>query len=55
MTGACQKSVPYCVEAAKAKTERWRWKPGLKDGEPAEASGIITVTFDIFSQSSAKS
>ena len=49
------KSLPYCVEAAKANARLWRWKPALKNGKPVEALGIITITFDIFSQSSAKS
>lgn len=49
------KSLPHCVEAAKANARLWRWKPALKDGKPVEAEGIITVTFDIFTQSNAKS
>lgn len=49
------KSLPFCVEAAKENARLWRWKPALKDGKPVEAFGIITVTFDIFAQGSAKS
>lgn len=50
------KSLPHgCVEAATENAKLWRWKPALKGGEPVEAFGIITVTFDIFSQKSAKS
>jgi protein TonB len=49
------KSLPYCVEAAKENAKLWRWKPALKNGKPVEALGIITVTFDIFAQSNAKS
>ena len=49
------KSLPYCVETATENAKLWRWKPALKEGKPVEAFGIITVTFDIFSQKSAKS
>jgi periplasmic protein TonB len=49
------KSLPFCVDAAKANARLWRWKPALKDGKPVEAFGIITVTFDIFAQGNAKS
>ena len=49
------KSLKYCVETATENAKLWRWKPALKEGEPVEAFGIITVTFDIFSQKSAKS
>jgi hypothetical protein len=49
------KSLPYCVEAAKENAKLWRWKPALKNGKPVDALGIITVTFDIFAQSNAKS
>lgn len=50
------KSLPHgCVEAAIENAKLWRWKPALSEGEPVEAFGIITVTFDIFSQKSAKS
>ena len=49
------KSLPYCVETATENAKLWRWKPALKEGEAVEAFGIITVTFDIFSQKSAKS
>jgi hypothetical protein len=49
------KSLPFCVEAAKANARLWRWKPALKGGKPVEAFGIITVTFDIFAQANAKS
>lgn len=50
------KSLPYgCVETAKENARRWRWKPALKEGKPVDAYGIITVTFDIFSQKNAKS
>lgn len=50
------KSLPYgCVETAKENARRWRWKPALKEGKPVDAYGIITVTFDIFSQKDAKS
>jgi hypothetical protein len=49
------KSLPYCVDAAKENARLWRWKPALKNGKPVEALGIITVTFDIFSQGNAKS
>jgi len=49
------KSLPYCVETATENAKLWRWKPALKEGKPVEALGIITLTFDIFSQKSAKS
>lgn len=49
------KSLPYCVDAAKQHARLWRWKPALKDGKPVEALGIITVSFDIFSQRSTRS
>ena len=49
------KSLRYCVETATENAKLWRWKPALKEGKPVEAFGIITVTFDIFSQKSAKS
>jgi periplasmic protein TonB len=49
------KSLPYCVDAAKESAKLWRWKPALKNGKPVEAFGIISVTFDIFAQGSAKS
>jgi outer membrane biosynthesis protein TonB len=49
------KSLPYCVEAAKDNAKLWRWKPALKNGKPVEAFGIISVTFDIFAQTNAKS
>jgi outer membrane biosynthesis protein TonB len=49
------KSLPYCVDAAKENSKLWRWKPALKDGKPVEAFGIISVTFDIFAQTNAKS
>jgi TonB family protein len=49
------KSLPYCVEAAKENAKLWRWKPALKNGKPVDALGIITVTFDIFAQTNAKS
>ncbi|MGH9322617.1 MAG: energy transducer TonB [Vicinamibacteria bacterium] len=49
------KSLPFCVDAAKENARLWRWKPALKNGKPVEALGIITVTFDIFAQGSAKS
>lgn len=44
------KSLPYCVDAALANSKLWRWKPALRKGMPVEAFGIITVTFDIFTQ-----
>jgi hypothetical protein len=47
--------IPSCVEAAKENAKLWRWKPALKNGKPVDALGIITVTFDIFAQSNAKS
>jgi outer membrane biosynthesis protein TonB len=49
------KSLPYCVETATESAKLWRWKAALKEGEAVEAFGIITVTFDIFSQKAAKS
>ncbi len=49
------KSLRYCVDTATENAKLWRWKPALKEGKPVEAFGIITVTFDIFSQKSAKS
>lgn len=49
------KSLPYCVEVAKEHASHMRWKPALKEGKPVEALGIVTVTFDIFSQANAKS
>jgi protein TonB len=49
------KSLPYCVDSATENAKLWRWKPALKEGEPVEAFGIITVKFDIFSQKNAKS
>ena len=49
------KSLPYCVDAARENAKLWRWKPALKNGKPVEAFGIISVTFDIFAQSNAKS
>jgi outer membrane biosynthesis protein TonB len=49
------KSLPYCVDTARENPKLWRWKPALREGKPVEALGIITVTFDIFSQKNAKS
>ena len=42
--------VLHLTETAKENARRWRWKPAEKDGEPIEANGIITVTFDISKQ-----
>ena len=44
------KSLPYCVDAALANAKLWRWKPARRNGKPVEAFGIITVTFDLFTQ-----
>ncbi|HSF15801.1 MAG TPA: TonB family protein [Vicinamibacteria bacterium] len=41
------KPLLYCTDAAKESARQWRWKPAEKDGKPVEATGIITVTFDI--------
>lgn len=44
------KSLPYCVEAARENAKLFRWKPALKEGQPTEAYGVITVTFELFAQ-----
>ena len=44
------KSLRYCVEAAKENAKLWKWKPALKEGQPTEAYGVITVTFELFAQ-----
>ena len=44
------KSLPYCVEAARENAKLFRWKPALKEGQPTEAQGVITVTFELFAQ-----
>lgn len=41
------KSLPYCVEAAKENAKLWRRKPALKEGQPTEAYGVITVKFEL--------
>jgi TonB family protein len=42
------KSLPYgCVDAAIEAAERWRFKPALKEGQPVDAKGIITVEFEL--------
>ena len=42
------KSLPFgCVDAAIEAAERWRFKPALKEGHPVDATGIITVEFDL--------
>jgi hypothetical protein len=48
------KSLRYCTEAAIENARLWRWKPGLTRGEPVEAMGIITVTFDFISSKKGK-
>jgi protein TonB len=44
------KSLAHCVDAAVASAKLWRWKPARRNGKPVEAFGIITVTFDLFTQ-----
>lgn len=44
------KSLPHCLETALANAKLWRWKPARREGKPVEAFGIITVTFDIYTQ-----
>jgi len=44
------KSLPHCVEAALANAKLWRWKPARRGGKPVEAFGIITVTFDLYTE-----
>jgi len=40
------KPLLHCTQTAKENAVKWRWKPAEKDGEPFEAVGVITVTFD---------
>jgi TonB family protein len=42
------KSLPYCNVAAIEHARRWRWKPGVKNGEPVRTAGVLTVTFEMF-------
>ena len=44
------KYLPYCNITAIENAARWRWKPATKDSKPVRASGIITVSFDIYRQ-----
>ena len=44
------KPLLHCTRTAMENARRWRWKPAERDGDPVEAIGIITVTFDIFNQ-----
>ena len=48
------KSLRYCTESAIENARLWRWKPALTNGEPVEAMGIITVTFDFISSRKRK-
>jgi TonB family protein len=49
------KSLPYgCVEAAIEAAVKWRFKPALKEGQPVDAIGIITVEFKLLSRGARK-
>ena len=41
------KSLPHCVGVAKESARRYRWRPALKGGRPVEATGVITVRFQL--------
>lgn len=47
--GVIKSGCRACVETARRHARKYRWKPALKDGEPVEAVGVITVTFGLFS------
>lgn len=49
--GVIKSGCRACVETARRHALRYRWKPALKDGQPVEAVGVITVTFGLFSGS----
>jgi len=41
------RSLPFCTAAAVESAWKWRWRPGVREGKPTRALGIITVSFDI--------
>ena len=46
--GVIKSGCRVCVETARKHALLYRWKPALKDGEPVEAIGVISVTFGLF-------
>ena len=46
--GVIKSGCRACVETARKHALLYRWKPALKDGEPVEAVGVISVTFGLF-------
>ena len=47
--GVIKSGCRACVETARRHARKYRWEPALKDGQPVEAVGVITVTFGLFS------
>ena len=46
--GVIKSGCRVCVETARKHALLYRWRPALKDGEPVEAIGVISVTFGLF-------
>lgn len=46
--GVIKSGCRACVETARRHALLYRWEPALKDGEPVEAVGVISVTFGLF-------
>lgn len=46
--GVIKSGCRACVETARKHALLYRWKPALKEGNPVEAVGVISVTFGLF-------
>ncbi len=46
--GVIKSGCRACVETARRHARLYRWEPAIKDGEPVEAVGVISVTFGLF-------